>query len=114
FAKTASSDSLPKQDQELSHKLNMVDMVLAKIEQKIDSLEELTPHSLNKTVEVIVKQEMSLKQERDANLQFKFDRLKQQSKRFEQKTNFAIKILAASNVILFLAILALSRLILAK
>ncbi|PSB07451.1 hypothetical protein C7B62_19920, partial [Pleurocapsa sp. CCALA 161] len=25
FAKTASSDSLPKQDQELSHKLNMVD-----------------------------------------------------------------------------------------
>jgi DNA-binding NarL/FixJ family response regulator len=114
FAKTLPSGSLPRQEQELSHKLNMVDTVLAKIEQKIDSLEEITPQSLNETVEVIVKQEMSLKKERSDNLQFKFDRLKQHLKRVEQKTDLAIKILAASNIILFLAILALSRLLLAK
>ncbi|MEN9567447.1 MAG: hypothetical protein RLZZ69_2643, partial [Cyanobacteriota bacterium] len=88
-------------------KLNMVDTVLAKIEQKIDSLEELTPHSLNETVEAIVKQEMSLNKDRDSNLQFRFDRFTQHSKRQEQKTNLAIKILTISNLVLFSTILAL-------
>jgi DNA-binding NarL/FixJ family response regulator len=107
LSKTMTLDSLPRQDLELSKKLNMVDTVLAKIEQKIDSLEELTPHSLNETVEAIVKQEMSLNKDRDSNLQFRFDRFTQHSKRHEQKTNLAIKILAISNLVLFSAILAL-------
>jgi thioesterase domain-containing protein len=107
-------DSSPKQDLELSQKLNMVDTVLAKIEQKIDFLEELTPHSLNETVEAIVKQEMSLNKERDANLQFRCDRLKQQLKRYEQKTNLAIKILIISNFSLFMAILAIGYLSFSK
>jgi DNA-binding NarL/FixJ family response regulator len=108
FAKTVPSDLLPKQELELSHKLSMVDAVLAKIEQKIDFIEGLTPSSLNETLEMIVKQEMSLKKEDNDNLQFKFDRLKQHSKRFEQKTNLAIRVLLISNFILFLAILVLS------
>ncbi|MEN9519408.1 MAG: hypothetical protein RLZZ381_1996 [Cyanobacteriota bacterium] len=107
LSKTMTLDPLPRQDLELSRKLNMVDTVLAKIEQKIDSLEELTPHSLNETVEAIVKQEMSLNKDRDSNLQFRFDRFTQHSKRHEQKTNLAIKILAISNLVLFSAILAL-------
>lgn len=114
LAKTMTLDSLPKQDLELSKKLNMVDTVLAKIEQKIDSLEELTPHSLNETVEAIVKQEMSLNKERDANLQFRCDRLKQQLKRHEQKTNLAIKILTITNFSLFMAILAIGYLSFSK
>jgi DNA-binding NarL/FixJ family response regulator len=107
LSKTMALDPLPRQDLELSRKLNMVDTVLAKIEQKIDSLEELTPHSLNETVEAIVKQEMSLNKDRDSNLQFRFDRFTQHSKRHEQKTNLAIKILAISNLVLFSTILAL-------
>jgi DNA-binding NarL/FixJ family response regulator len=107
LSKSMTLDPLPRQDLELSRKLNMVDTVLAKIEQKIDSLEELTPHSLNETVEAIVKQEMSLNKDRDSNLQFRFDRFTQHSKRHEQKTNLAIKILAISNLVLFSTILAL-------
>jgi DNA-binding NarL/FixJ family response regulator len=108
FANTVPSDLLPKQELELSHKLSMVDAVLAKIEQKVDFLEGLTPSSLNETLEMIVKQEMSLKKEDSDNLQFRFDRFTQHSKRFEQKTNLVIRILLISNLILFVAILVLS------
>ena len=108
------SDPLLKQKLELSNKLKMVDTVLAQVEQKMERVEELTPHSLNETVETIVKQEMSLKRERDANLQFKFDRLKSQLKRLEQKTSREIAILAVSNVILFLALIGLTYLVLTE
>ncbi|MEL6502173.1 MAG: response regulator transcription factor [Cyanobacteria bacterium J06623_1] len=90
---------------ELSHKLNMVDTVLAQVEQKIGTLEELTPHSLNETVESIVKQEMSSRRERDANLQFRFDRLNSRLKRLEERSSLAISILISSNVILFFVVI---------
>ncbi len=89
----------------------MVDTVLAQIERKIDSLEVVTPKSLNETVESIVKQEMALKRERDANLQFKLDRLKHKFDRLEQKTSLAIKIQLICNVILLSAVLLLSYLV---
>ena len=69
------------QELELSNKLRLVDTVLAQVEQKISSLEELTPRSLNETVEALVKQEMSLKRERDANLQYQLDHLRHQFER---------------------------------
>ncbi|MEL6580610.1 MAG: response regulator transcription factor [Cyanobacteria bacterium J06621_12] len=100
--------------EELSHKLNMVDTVLAQVEQKIDTLEELTPHSLNETVESIVRQEMSVRRERDANLQFRFDRLNSRLKRLEQKNSLAISLLFASNAILFFAVTILGYMILSR
>ena len=108
------SEPLHQQELELSNKLKMVDTVLAQVEQKIDSFEELTPHSLNETVETIVKQEMSLRRERDANLQFRFDRLKSQLKRLEQRTSSALAVLAICNVILFFALVVLGYLVWAK
>lgn len=108
------SDPSLKQELELSNKLKMVDTVLAHIEQKIDSFEGLAPDSLNETVEAIVKQEMSLRRERDANLQYKFDLLNSRFKRLEQKNKTAIAFLAVSNAILFLALIALGYLVLVR
>lgn len=114
LGKTTIPNSVSKQDLELSQKLNMVDTILAQIEQKIDSLEELTPNNLNETVESIVKQEMALKRDRDANLQFKLDRLKDKFDRLEQKTSLAIKTQLICNVILVAAVLLLSWLVFIK
>ena len=93
---------------ELSNKLDVVDAVLAKIEQKISSLKELTPQSLNETVENIVKQEMALRKEKDANLQFKLDRLKHRLNQLERITSLIIKAQLVCNIILFGAVIILS------
>ncbi|MGF1588076.1 MAG: response regulator transcription factor [Pleurocapsa sp.] len=111
FARTTIPNSVSKQDLELSHKLNMVDTVLAQIEQKIDSLEELTPSSLHETIESIVKHEMAVKRERDANLQFKFDRLKHKFERLEQKMNLATRVQLIGNLAVVSAVLLLSYLV---
>lgn len=112
FGKIANSSSPSLHDRELSHKLELVDSVLAQVEKKIDSLEELNPASLHETVEALVKQQMSLKRERDANLQFKFDRLSHRLKRLEDKAGFSIKVLLIANIVLFLTVLALSFIVL--
>jgi hypothetical protein len=69
---------------------------------------------LNETVESIVKREMALKRERDANLQFKLDRFKHKFDRLEQKTSLAIKTQLICNVILVAAVLLLSYLVFIK
>ncbi len=104
---SSTSNSSLQRDLELSNKLNMVDTVLAQVEQKIDSLEELTPNSLRETIETIVKQKLSLKKERDANLQFKLDRLNHRFKRLEEKTSSSITVLLIANVVFFLGIVGL-------
>lgn len=107
FAMVKTSEPMFKQEIEWSNKLKMVDTVLAQVEERIGSFEELAPERLSETVESLVKQEMSLKRERDANLQFKLDRLRHQVKRQEEKTNKAIAILIVCNVILFVALIVL-------
>ena len=93
---------------ELNNKLEVVDTVLAKIEQKISSFKELNPQSLNETVEGIVKQEMILRKEKDANLQFKLDRLKHQQNQLEKTASLVIKAQLALNFALIAAVVALS------
>ena len=97
-----------KPDLELNNKLDVVDAVLAKIEQKTNYLKKLTPQSLNETIENIVKQEMVLRKEKDANLQFKLDRLKHQLSQLEKIASLAIKAQLACNVILIGAVVVLS------
>jgi len=96
---------------ELSNKLNMVDQVLAQIDQRINSIDELTPQSLNETVENIVRQEVGLRNDQNVNLQFKLDRLRQQVIRLEGKTNLAIKTQFIINIILAAIIGVLSYLL---
>ncbi|MEM7589926.1 MAG: response regulator transcription factor [Cyanobacteria bacterium P01_A01_bin.83] len=107
FSQLQSFSPQATQDLELSNKLNMVDAVLAQVEQKIDSLEELTPDSLSTTVENLVKQEMSIRHEQDANLQFRFDRLRYQFNRLSQKTSLIIKTQLIVNLILLVIIFIL-------
>lgn len=114
FSNIQPSSSETNKDQELSNKLNMVDAVLAQMEQKIGSLEELTPDSLSETVENLVKQEMSLRHDQDANLQFRFDRLRYRFKRLEQKTSLAIRTQLIINIVLLLIILVLGYLTIAN
>lgn len=102
------------QELELSNKLRLVDTVLAQVEQKISSLEELTPRSLNETVEALVKQEMSLKRERDANLQYQLDHLRHQFERSQKKHSLTTKILVILNIISLTALIVLGYLTLAS
>lgn len=94
------NNSQASQDKELREKLSMVDQVLAQIDRRIHSLDELTPQSLNETVENIVRQEVSLRNDQDVNLQFKLDRLRHQSNRLENTTKLAIRVQFAVNVVL--------------
>ena len=96
------------QNSELNNKLDVVDTVLAKIEQKINILKQLTPESLNETIENIVKQEMLRRQKKDANVQFKLDRLKHQLNQLQKTTNLFIKAQLACNVVLIGAVIVLS------
>ncbi len=107
FSKSTIENSLPR-DSILSHKLDVVDTVLAKIERKISTFERLTPQNLNETVENIVKQEMDLRRERDANLQFKLDRLRHQINQFEKNTSLAIKVQLIVNLFLIFTVCVLS------
>lgn len=107
FSKSTIENSLPR-DSILSHKLDVVDTVLAKIERKISTFEQLTPQNLNETVENIVKQEMDLRRERDANLQFKLDRLRHQINQFEKNTSLAIKVQLIVNLFLIFTVCVLS------
>ena len=95
------------QNVELNNKLDVVDAVLAKIEQKISILKELTPQSLNETIENIVKQEMLRRKEKEANLQFRLDRLKHQLNQLEKTTNLVVKAQVAYNVVLIGAVIVL-------
>jgi DNA-binding NarL/FixJ family response regulator len=107
FEQAVTTNSESKQDRELNNKLNIVDKVLAKIEQKMGLLEELTPQNLNETVENLVKQEMTLRRERDENFQFRVDSLKHSLNRLKTKINFAIKAQLIYNLVLMSTVLAL-------
>ena len=104
----SSSNSPSATSAELNNKLQMVDAVLAQIEAKIDTLGEIEPQSLNSTIEGIVKQQVSLQNDRDLNLQFKLDRLKHQFTKQERKTNLMVQAQTSINLILAIAILVLS------
>ncbi len=97
-----------KQNYDLNHKFEVVDTVLAKIEQKISTFERSTPQNLNETVENIVKQEMDHRRERDANLQFKLDRLRHKINQFEKHTSLAIKVQLMVNLFLIFTVCTLS------
>ncbi len=111
FNRVETANSQLSTDLELSKKLNkldVVDAVLAQIEQKISSLQELTPQNLNETVESIVQQEMSFRKQKDANLQFKLDRLKHQLSQLEKVASLTIKAQLVCNFVLISAVIALS------
>lgn len=97
-----------QRDFELNSKLEVVDRVLAKIEQKIDWLEKLTPKNLNQKIETIVKQEIEQQKERDDNLQFRFDRLRHQLNRLEKKTSLILTTQLICNLVLLVAIIAIN------
>ena len=96
------------QNLELNSKLEVVDTVLAKMEQQLGSLKGLTPHSLNESVENIVRKEMVLNREKDNNLQFKLDRVKHQLNQLQKTTNLVIKAQLACNAVLIGAVVILS------
>lgn len=108
FRQPATPESITKHQPEANHKLGVGDRILAKIEQKVDSLEGLTPQGLHEAIEKIVKQQMNVKVERDDNLQFRFDRLRNQLNRLEQKANLTYKTQLICNLVLIAAVLALS------
>jgi len=93
---------------ELNNKLDVIDTVIARIEQKTNSSKKIMPQSLNETVENVVKQEMILHKEKDANLQFKLDRLKHQLNQLEKITSLVIKVQLACNIVLIGAVIVLS------
>lgn len=108
FRNSQKSSIQTEGDAESNNNLEAVDPVLAKIEQKIDSIDRLTPQSLNETIEKIIKHQMSIKVERDDNLQFRFDRLRHQLNRLENKTSLTFKTMLIGNLILVAAVLAFS------
>lgn len=136
FSKASMSNLLLKENLELTiNKLNIVESVLAKIEHKIGPIQELTQQKLNETIEDIVKQEvkqnigsiqelspeqlniiikdivkqeMILKKEKDANFQFRLDRIKHQLNSLEKSTNFVTKIQFIFDIILLIDILVIS------
>ena len=86
----------------------VAEQVLAKMERKIDALEKLMPQKLDETIERIIKQQMSAKVERDDNLQFRFDRLRHQLNRLEQRANLTFRTQLICNLVLIAIVLALS------
>lgn len=100
-------DKIPNSNS-IDNKLEVVDAVLAKMEREISFLKESTPQNLNKTVENIVKQEMFLRREKDANLQYKLDRLKHQLNQLGKTTSLVIKVQLACNIALISAVVVLS------
>ena len=94
-------------DSESDNESGVAQQVITKIEHKIDALEKLTPPNLNEIIEKIFKQQMSAKVERDDNLQFRFDRLRHQLNRLEQKANLTFRIQLICNLVLIAAVLAL-------
>lgn len=107
YNQTVLSDSKTAQEQELSNKLSMVDKVLAQVDRRIHSLDELSPQSLSETIENIVRQEVSLRNDQDVNLQFRLDRLRHQFDRLEQNSNLAFKIQLFFNVIIVFFIIGI-------
>lgn len=136
FSKASMSNLLLKENLELTiNKLNIVESVLAKIEHKIGPIQELTQEKLNETIEDIVKQEvkqnispiqelspqelniiikdivkqeMILQKEKDANFQFRLDRIKHQLNSLEKSTNFVTKIQFVFDIILLIDVLVIS------
>lgn len=108
FARLTVPNLDSKSNAELNNKLDVVDAVLAKIEQKIRSLKKLTPHNLNQTIEDIVKQEIVIQNEKDINLQFKLDRLKYRLSQREKTISLVLKAQLALNIGLVAAIGILS------
>lgn len=96
-----------KHDSESDDNSGVVEQTLIKIEQKIDAIKKTTPQNFNETIEKIVKQQMSAKVERDDNLQFRFDRLRHQLNRLEQKANLIHRTQLICNLVLIAAVLAL-------
>lgn len=83
---------------------NIVNLVLNRLERQVGSLQELTPQKLHQTIENIIKQELNLRKEKDANLQFRVDRLKNRLNILEKNINLATKIQLFCNFIFLAAI----------
>ena len=104
--KVSSSESA--QNLNPNNKLEVIDAVLAKIEQNNSYSKKSTLNNLSETVENAVKQEITVYKDRDANWQFKLDRIKHQLNQLEKITSLAIKAQLACNFVLFAAVILLS------
>lgn len=83
---------------------NIVNLVLNRLELQVGSLQELTPQKLHQTIENIINQELNLRKEKDNNLQFKVDRLKNRLNILEKNLDLATKIQLLCNFIFLAAI----------
>ena len=108
FNKAIAENSQSKSNLETLDRQDIADLVLTKIERQIGSLRELTPQRLHQTIENIIDQELSLRKEKDANLQFRLDRSKNRLNLLEKNVNLATKIQLLCNLIFLLAISILS------
>ena len=104
----AIADSQSKPKLETLDRQDIADLVLSKIERQIGSLRELAPQRLHQTIENIINQELSLRKEKDANLQFRLDRSKNRLNLLEKNINLATKIQLICNFIFLIAISILS------
>lgn len=107
FERTVIENSSSKQYLSVSERGNIVNLVLNQIERQVGSLKELTPQNLHETIENIIKQELTLRKEKDANFQFRVDRLKNRLNALEKNFRLATKIQLFINLILIVAVSAL-------
>ena len=91
-----------------NNRLDVIDAVLAKIERSNSSLSQITPPNLNETVEKAIEREMTAHKQKDANLQFKLDRLKHQLNQLEKIASLVIKAQLTCNLVLISAVIILS------
>ena len=104
FERSILENSQPKQNLSVSEQRNIVDLVLDRIERQVGSLKELTPQNLHQTIENIIKQELTLRKEKDANYQFRLDRLKIRVNMLEKNFSLVTKIQLLYNSILIVAV----------
>lgn len=112
FERNIVENSPSKQNLLVSEQENIVNLVLDRIERQVGSLKDLTPQNLHETIENIIKQELTLRKEKDANFQFRVDRLKNRLNALEKNYSLATKIQLFINLILIVAVSALGYLFL--
>ena len=111
FNKNITESTPPEQILSASDRENLVDFVLTRIEHKVGSIGELKPQKLQQTIENIIEQELSLRKEKDNNLQFRLDRLKNRFNMLEKNLSLATKIQLVCNLILIIAVSVLGYLV---
>lgn len=107
FERSIEENSLSKPNLSVSERGNIVNLVLDRIERQVGSLKQLTPQNLHETIENIIKQELTLRKEKDANFQFRVDRQKNRLNALEKNFSLVTKIQLFINLVLIMAVSAL-------